>query len=84
MPDLLDFMFYSLYNANFKSEYLGKSSWTAKLCNAGIQAIELYRGFLRKELEKSSRFDRRRTSKIWPAMPPRSSPWATRPARDGS
>ena len=57
MPDLLDFMFYSLYNANFKSEYLGKSSWTAKLCNIGIQAIELYRGFLRKELEKSSRFD---------------------------
>ena len=57
MPDLLDFMFYSLYNANFKSEYLGKSSWTAKLCNTGIQAIELYRGFLRKELEKSNRFD---------------------------
>ena len=57
MPDLLDFMFYSLYNANFKSEYLGKSSWAAKLCNIGIQAIELYRGFLRKELEKSNRFD---------------------------
>ena len=57
MPDLLDFMFYSLYNANFKSEYLGKSSWTAKLCNIGIEAIELYRGFLRKELEKSNRFD---------------------------
>ena len=57
MPDLLDFMFYSLYNANFKSEYLGKSSWTAKLCNIGIQAIELYRGFLRKELENSNRFD---------------------------
>ena len=56
MPDLLDFMFYSLYNANFKSKYLGKSSWTAKICNAGIQAIELYRGFLRKELEKSARF----------------------------
>ncbi len=57
MPDLLDFMMYSLYNANFKSEYLGKSSRTAKLCNIGIDAIELYRGFLRKELEKSSRFD---------------------------
>ena len=57
MPDLLDFMFYSLFNANFKSEYLGKSSKTARLCNLAIQAIELYRGFLRKELEKSSRFD---------------------------
>ncbi|MDO5146936.1 MAG: acyl-CoA dehydratase activase-related protein [Eubacteriales bacterium] len=57
MPDLLDFMFYSLYNANFKSEYLGKSSRTARLCNAGIQVMELYRGFIRKELEKSSRFD---------------------------
>ena len=57
MPDLLDFLFYSFYNANFKSEYLGKPTITARLCNAGIQAIELYRGFLRKELEKSSRFD---------------------------
>ncbi len=57
MPDLLDFMFYSLYNANFKSEYLGKSSRAAKLCNLAISAIEVYRGFLRKELENSKRFD---------------------------
>lgn len=57
MPDLLDFMFYSLYNANFKADHLGKSSKTARLCNIGIQAIEMYRGFLRKELEKSNRFD---------------------------
>ena len=57
MPDLLDFLFYSFYNANFKSEYLGKPTLTARLCNAGINLIELYRGFLRKELEKSSRFD---------------------------
>ncbi len=57
MPDLLDFMMYSLYNANFKADYLGKSSYTAKLCNMAIEAIELYRGFLRKELKKSKRFD---------------------------
>ena len=57
MPDLLDFLFYSLYNANFKSEYLGKSNRAARLCNLAISAIEVYRGFLRKELEKSSRFE---------------------------
>jgi predicted nucleotide-binding protein (sugar kinase/HSP70/actin superfamily) len=57
MPDLLDFFFYSIYNANFKSEFLGKPTITARLGNAGIKTIELYRGFLRKELEKSNRFD---------------------------
>ncbi len=57
MPDLLDFMFYSFYNANFKAAKLGKSSWTAKLCDMGIELIELYRGFLKKELEKSKRFE---------------------------
>ena len=57
MPDLLDFLFYSLYNANFKSKYLGKSMKTARLCNLAIQGIEMYRGFIRKELEKSNRFD---------------------------
>ena len=50
-------MFYSLYNANFKSEFLGKSSRAARLCNLAINAIEVYRGFLRKELERSDRFD---------------------------
>ena len=57
MPDLLDFMFYSFYNGNYKAEFLGKSPRTAKLLNLAIDALEIYRGFLRKELEKSSRFD---------------------------
>ena len=56
MPDLLDFMFYSFYNSNFKAEYLGKSAKAAKLCNMAISALEAYRGFLRKELERSERF----------------------------
>lgn len=56
MPDLLDFMFYSFYNSNFKAEYLGKSAKAAKLCNMAISALEAYRGFLRKELERSDRF----------------------------
>ena len=56
MPDLLDFMFYSFYNSNFKAEYLGKSTKAAKLCNMAISALEAYRGFLRKELERSDRF----------------------------
>ena len=57
MPDLLDFLFYSFYNSNFKAEFLGKSRKNAKLLNMAIQLLELYRGFLRKELEESSRFD---------------------------
>ena len=32
-PDLLDFFFYSLYNSNFKAEYLGKSAKQAKINN---------------------------------------------------
>ena len=57
MPDLLDFMFYSFYNSNFKAEFLGKSRKNARLLNMAISFLELYRGFLRKELEQSSRFD---------------------------
>ncbi|MEE1227521.1 MAG: acyl-CoA dehydratase activase-related protein [Lachnospiraceae bacterium] len=57
MPDLLDFIFYSFYNANFKADYLGKSSWTARFCDLGISLIERYRAFLRKALQNSKRFD---------------------------
>ena len=57
MPDLLDFFFYSLYNQNFKADYLGKSKKNARLLNLGIQALEQYRRTMRKELEKSNRFD---------------------------
>ena len=32
-PDLLDFFMYSLYNANFKAEYLGKKKSSAKINN---------------------------------------------------
>ena len=49
-------MFYSFYNSKFKAEYLGKSTKAAKLCNMAISALEAYRGFLRKELERSDRF----------------------------
>ena len=47
MPDLLDFMFYSFYNSNFKAEYLGKSTKAAKLCNMAVspsasQIISIY------------------------------------------
>ena len=57
MPDLLDFLFYSFYNQNFKADYLGKSKRNARLLNLGIRALEFYRRTLRKELKKSSRFD---------------------------
>ena len=55
MPDLLDFMFYSFYNSNFKAEYLGKSAKAAKLCNMAISALRLIEASF-KELERSDRF----------------------------
>ena len=42
-PDLIDFFMYSLYNANFKAEYLGKKKSSAKINNFLIWFIERYR-----------------------------------------
>ncbi|MCI5595581.1 MAG: 2-hydroxyacyl-CoA dehydratase [Lachnospiraceae bacterium] len=57
MPDLLDFMFYSFYNSNFKADQLGKSKMTAMLSNTGIWFLEKYRNVMRKELATSVHFD---------------------------
>jgi len=56
MPDLLDFFLYCFYNSNFKAEHLGSKSSTARLCNAGIAAIEFFRKTAREELKKSVHF----------------------------
>ena len=55
-PDLLDFLFYCLYNSNFKAEYLGKSKKSAKLCNMIIWYMERYRKELKKCLSESKHF----------------------------
>ncbi|MCD8222894.1 MAG: 2-hydroxyacyl-CoA dehydratase [Clostridiales bacterium] len=56
MPDLLDFMLYSFYNSNFRSQNLGLKKSTAHLCNLGISLLEYFRSVARKELEKSTHF----------------------------
>ncbi len=57
MPDLLDFFLYSFYNMEYKEKYLGRSKKDVLASRAGISFVERYRSTLRKELEKSKRFD---------------------------
>ncbi len=57
MPDLMDFFFYSFYNSNFKTEYLGMSKKGKTIANIGIKAIEWMRKTVVKECKKSKHFD---------------------------
>ena len=55
VPDLMDFMNYSLYNGTYKKEFLGaRSDFAAR---AGIWAIRQLRKPALKALEKSKRFE---------------------------
>ncbi|MVX65992.1 2-hydroxyglutaryl-CoA dehydratase [Clostridium chromiireducens] len=56
VPDLLDFFFYSTFDADFKARYLAGSKITQHLCNLAIMYMESYRNTMKKYLEKSSRF----------------------------
>ena len=56
-PDLMDFFMYSLYNANFKAEYLGKKKSSAKINNILIQYLEYYRKPATEALKASKRFE---------------------------
>ena len=56
MPDLLDFMYYSFYNLNFKAENLGFSKKGAFLCNVGIKLMDWFRADAKVALRKSKHF----------------------------
>ncbi len=56
MPDLLDFLLYSFYNVNFKSDNLGSSKQSAFLSNVVIHLLEGLRKDAREALEKSRHF----------------------------
>ena len=56
MPDLMDFMLYSLYNANFRTKYLGFKVMARIGSNIGISFIEFLRNAARKALKKSKHF----------------------------
>jgi predicted CoA-substrate-specific enzyme activase len=57
MPDLIDFILYCAYDANFKYKYLSGTKKRQILSNAAILAIEYYRKQMKKALHKSKRFE---------------------------
>ncbi len=57
VPDLMDFILYSCYNANFKTDVLGFSKKSKHMNNLGIKALEWLRSAACDEFEKSEHFD---------------------------
>ena len=57
VPDLMDFLFYSFYNQNFKVEKLGFTKKKAKLANLGIRVMEWLRSPASKAFRNSRHFD---------------------------
>ena len=57
VPDLMDFMNYCLYNAEYKHEYLGGTLRSAAASMIGIKAIRKLRKPAIDALEKSRRFE---------------------------
>ncbi len=56
VPDLLDFLLYSFYNQNFKSEKLGFARSKAIIGNIGIRILEWMRKPATERFKKSRRF----------------------------
>ncbi len=57
MPDLVDFLLYCSYNANFKYQYLSGTKKAQIGNNAAILGIEFYRKDMKKALHRSKRFE---------------------------
>ena len=57
VPDLMDFMNYSVYNAEYKHEFLGATLKSAIISRVGISAIALLRSPAVNALKKSRRFE---------------------------
>ncbi len=57
MPDLMDFLLYCAYDANFKYKYLAGTKKKQMLSNAAILGMEYYRREMKKALHKSKRFE---------------------------
>ncbi len=56
VPDLMDFMNYSVYNSDYKHRYLGKGIISAWIADGGVWAIRVLRKPALEALEKSRRF----------------------------
>lgn len=57
VPDLMDFMNYSIYNGEYQHEFLGTGKKGAVIAKAGVKAIRLLRKPAIDALEKSRRFE---------------------------
>ena len=57
VPDLLDFMNYSVYNGNYKHKYLGTSWKNGFTANVGVNAIRYIRKPAIEALKESKRFE---------------------------
>ena len=57
VPDLLDFLNYSMYNARYKHKYYGAKLINAIACRIGIWFMGLVRSPMTSALKKSVRFD---------------------------
>lgn len=56
MPDLIDFLLYCSYDADFKYKYLDGTRKTQFISNAVVKGIEFYRKHMKEALHKSQRF----------------------------
>jgi predicted nucleotide-binding protein (sugar kinase/HSP70/actin superfamily) len=57
MPDLIDFLLYCAYDANFKYKYLSGTLYKLVINNLAISGIEWYRRYLKRYLKRSKRFE---------------------------
>ena len=57
MPDLADFLFYTFSTGIFRHKQLAFDKKTEKNARLMVWAVELFRGYIKKQLKKSHRFD---------------------------
>ena len=57
MPDLADFLFYTFSTGIFRHRQLAFDKKTEKNARLMVWAVELFRGYIKKQLRKSHRFD---------------------------
>ncbi len=56
VPDLMDFICYALYNAQYKHEFLGTSAAGATVSRVGLRAVRAIRSPAMRALQESNRF----------------------------
>ncbi|MBE6911531.1 MAG: 2-hydroxyglutaryl-CoA dehydratase [Ruminococcaceae bacterium] len=57
VPDLMDFMNYTFYNAHYKTEFLGEGKASSRVAKIAVALIQRFRRHAIKALGKSKRFE---------------------------